>query len=437
MKRLAIVSSYNEKCGNASYTHVLKEALKEHCTVDILSLDLFVLQKTSPKARALGNAHIADLAKKLKEYDYVNIQFEAGLFGSIVSDIWKRTSILIKAAPNLVFTMHRIDIPSRTLASRYWASIRRARFLELHEDTRTFQFEHLYPELIRLCKTESQKKPVHICVHTKRERRIVTEYFDFANCLDHPLVYLKEREREQSWAINNKNGFREKYGLSETSKTIGLFGYLSAYKGVETAIKALAHLPKDYTLVLFGSQHPQSVKPNVQIDQYLERLLDTTDEVADKKANQILRRLKRLPKASVGLESEVIKTAIEYSIDDRVRFIGNVPDPEFIEALRLCDAVVLPYLEVGQSMSGVVALATECGSNLYCSNNSSFAEVRKYYGDVFHSFDIGNYRELAQKVQQPGSDFREKRDAVYQKYNISRYSQMLMEIFRKREMQNA
>jgi hypothetical protein len=79
---------------------------------------------------------------------------------------------------------------------------------------------------------------------------------------------------------------------------------------------------------------------------------------------------------------------------------------------------VLPYLEVGQSMSGVIALAIECGANLYCARNRSFAEVMKYYGEVFVSFDIGNYVELAQKIQRGGNRFEEARSRALATYNL-------------------
>jgi hypothetical protein len=37
---------------------------------------------------------------------------------------------------------------------------------------------------------------------------------------------------------------------------------------------------------------------------------------------------------------------------------------------------------------------------------------------VYHTFDIGNYLELAEKIQIASKDFTEARDKAYQKYNI-------------------
>lgn len=421
MKRLAIISSYNEKCGNASYTHVLKNAFSEHMEVEVIPLDLFVLQKTSTKARKLGDAHIDRIARKLQGFDYVNIQFEAGLYGTIVTDILNRVSRLIKASPNLIFTMHRIDLQSKSLLSRNWKSIRSLKFGQIPSNFRKSKFENLYERLAKLCDTQAKSKNVWISVHTKRERRIVQEYYGVNNCFDHPLAYLTNDERKSAWAANDRKAFHLKYGFPAGSKIVGLFGYLSNYKGIETAISALSELPKNYVLALFGSQHPQSVRPDTPIDPYLESLLDQIGDEADKKVKRQLKRISKMPRNIKGIDSKTVKNLIEFEITSRIRFIGNVPDPEFIEGLRLSDAVVLPYLEVGQSMSGVVALAVESGATLFCANNSSFSEVIKYYDQVFHSFDIGNHVELAQKIVRGGSDFKTERDLAYSRYNIKSF----------------
>jgi hypothetical protein len=69
-------------------------------------------------------------------------------------------------------------------------------------------------------------------------------------------------------------------------------------------------------------------------------------------------------------------------------------------------------------MSGVIALAVESGATMFCANNLSFFETRKYYGDVYHTFDIGNYVELAQKISGGGDTFKPQRDIAFAKYNV-------------------
>ena len=87
MKKLAIVSSYGEMCGNAAYTDALAKEFSKHYDVQIHKLDVGLLR--NPKSHTLGNKHLHEMAKQLQQYDCVNIQFEAGLFGVIPNKIAK------------------------------------------------------------------------------------------------------------------------------------------------------------------------------------------------------------------------------------------------------------------------------------------------------------------------------------------------------------
>ncbi len=108
------------------------------------------------------------------------------------------------------------------------------------------------------------------------------------------------------------------------AKVIGLFGYISNYKGIETAISALAELPKNYVLALFGSQHPQSVKLDTPIDAYLESLIEQTRDAADAKVKGQLKRISKLPRGVQGIDPKTVKSLVEFEIASRVRFIGKV-----------------------------------------------------------------------------------------------------------------
>ena len=434
MAKLAIVSSYNENCGNASYTHVLKNEFSRHIDVDVISLDLFTLQKQGRTAKRLGDEHIREICRRLKDYDYVNIQFEAGLYGATISDMLRRVSWLIGASSNLIFTMHRIDLMTRTRGEIILDHVKRRKFRGIMPALGRTGFERLYFDLIAKCKEQSKRKNLWVCVHTRRERRIVQEYYKMANCFDHPLAFLTPDERDKAWSRSDKVAFKAKYRFKPDTCVVGLFGYLSEYKGLETAINALPLLPENYIIALFGSQHPQSIREGVPIDPYLSKLVEIVDDLADDVVDKQLIRVSKLPKsAAAKLDAEWLAKLTQLQFRDRVRFMGNIDDPEFIEALRLCDAVVLPYMEVGQSMSGVIALAIESGATMFCSNNLSFFEAKKYYGEIYHNFDIGNHVELAQKLLGGGDSFRDRRNEVFRKYNINTLVTSHMEKFGYRE----
>jgi glycosyltransferase involved in cell wall biosynthesis len=424
MKRLAIVSSYNENCGNASYTHVLKKAFSEHFDVEVLSLDLFLIQKSAPK---FGDAHIKGIAEKLKSFDYVNIQFEAGLYGRSHKSILRRIGWLIEASPNLVLTMHRIDAPGTTAGSILAEIVNHRSINRALHLLRVRRWSILYKQIVDMCASQSRKKNVWIKVHTRRERRIVREIFGFENVIDFPLSFLSPEERAALRVSPlDQRGFRAKYGFPETAKVVGVFGFVSGYKGLETAVRALAELPPEYQLGIFGSQHPQTIRDQTEIDGYLGSLINfikREGEGRDPDGSSIL--LRRGVSKKKELDGDIRRNTFDSAADlrsggltPRIKFVGSLPDEAFIEALRCCDAVVLPYLEVGQSMSGVIALAAEVGAKMFCANNLSFIEVRRYYGDVFHTFDIGNYLELSQKIDLGGSRFSDARDAVFQRFNI-------------------
>src|ERR1700733_1745864 len=103
-ERLAIVSSYDELCGNASYTKALADGLSRYYDVVVISLNVELLRKGE---KASGETHIQEICQQLKSFDCVNIQFEAGLFGSDLSLILRRFLKIAGACKKFVLTMHR------------------------------------------------------------------------------------------------------------------------------------------------------------------------------------------------------------------------------------------------------------------------------------------------------------------------------------------
>jgi glycosyltransferase involved in cell wall biosynthesis len=419
MKRLAIISSYNEACGNATYTHALKNAFSRHYDVEVLPLDLFLLQSPGPLFTRAGDCHIAEMCKKLKSFDYVNIQFEAGLFGSYPAEIVRRVTSLIAASKNLVFTFHRIDLPVNAPWLQYLRSLRRMDAKIFLATRKQILDSHIYARLLKVLKQQARRRNVWLMVHTKREARILRDIFGFRNVRDFPITFLTAAERDRYLATADRATFLQGLSLPPDAKTLSGFGFISGYKGFETLIRTLRELPSSYRLLIFGSQHPQSIKMNVELDPYLESLLDEIDVGPHKpdRTNNFFQDKEELLKwASLTLKKRLQRD--EGSIRDRVIFFGNLPDDEFINAMICSDAIVLPYVETGQSMSGVASLALETKARSFFSNNNSFRELTKYYGRSFHTFDIGNYKELAWKVVNATKRFDAVLDERYHTYNI-------------------
>lgn len=424
-KKLAIVSTYNEQCGNASYTHVLKVAFSDIYDVDVIPLDLFLLQKVQKQFDVYADEHIKSICRKLSSYDYVNIQFEAGLYGVTAKSILRRMKMLINAAPNLILTMHRVEVAQdSSLLTALKQSVMSLKAGPLFQYVRAKQFATLYRDIVDACRVANRSKPVWVKVHSRRESRVVKDLFKFPNCIHYPLAFLSKDTRDQLKS-EPRNDLVKRFGLPEGSKVFGVFGYISNYKGIETAIRSLAYLPDNWYLLMVGSQHPQSVKSYIDVDPYLESIIDLI------KAQDTERDAAAFKKARINYYAgeKGGNEHISSRITERVKFVGNLEDDDFVRVLRDIDAVVLPYIEVGQSMSGVIVLALEACARIIAANNFSVAETRRYFGDVFERFDIGNYIELAQRLQSEALNVEAAKELAFDTYNITKSVQYQADVF--------
>ena len=392
MKKLAIISTYNESCGNASYTEVLRKEFSKYYEVDILPLQLDILSSNASNIKKIANKHIDEISQAVKNYDYVNIQFEAGLYGNTKNDILRRVKKIIKASNNVILTMHRVDLPKSIFSLKTFKVLVSSKNIigNLRRIRNEIYFKSLYKDLIKIMKDHSKNNGSNIIVHTKRDKKTIERFFDFKNVHDFPLTFLNKEERLREKNISERNGFIERYSLNKNDKIIGIFGYISEYKGHETIIKALSYLPDDYKLLIFGSQHPMSIQEYKSCDDYIEKLLQLIENISKNRK----------------------------SFNERIQFLGNLDDDRFIEALYCCDFAVLPYLEVNQGGSGIASLVLETKINALYSNNKAFDELNKYFPNTFSRFDIGNYMELAKNIKDYKENYTLKIDDCLETYNI-------------------
>jgi glycosyltransferase involved in cell wall biosynthesis len=362
-KRLAIVSSYNESCGNASYTKALFDGLQGQYDVSVVALNVKLLRQGSQKR---VQRHIRQICSQLASFDCVNIQFEAGLFGSSISQIQRRFLTIAKSCRNLVVTMHRVHGKDRypTIASiakmvlRFRFKQCLKSFLDIYANNR---FVPLYQNIVRFCKA----RKVPIIVHTERDSEFIRDDLEYDLVFDHPLSFYDQSYIQEVANSYSREDFCYDFAFDPNGLYVGIFGFIGKYKGYETAIKALTYLPSKYRLVIFGAQHPHTIVAGEPINKYLESL---------------------------------IKLARSLGVQDRVYFHGVTKDSDFVKILLRTDFNVLPYLEVGQGGSGIAALSLETGSNALFSQNHAFFELGKYASGAFPCFSIGNYVELAQAI---------------------------------------
>lgn len=386
MKKMAIVSSYNELCGNATYTEVLRKEFGKYYNVEVLGLKTNILASNKRNLEKIADKHIDELAHRLKQYDYVNIQFEAGLYGNSRRIILRRIKKLIASCDNLVFTMHRVDIADSFFDRGYLKKLLHGKLFENLKNLRqNLYMAKMYEKIIRYIKRIGRNRNFNIVVHTERERNNIRQLYEYENVYDFPITFLGAEMRKRKPRDDEREAFKEKYGLKTDDIIIGLFGFISAYKGHDTAIKALKLLPKKYKIIIFGSQHPMGVLQNMTVDPY------------------------------IAILQKIIKKS---KLDKRVFFAGSLNDEDFINALYTCDFAVLPYIETNQSGSGIASLVLESKIKSLYSNNKAFFELQKYFPDCFETFDIGNYNEIAYKIRNYNKDYRKQIDKCLEKYNL-------------------
>src|SRR5947209_15795267 len=85
-------------------------------------------------------------------------------------------------------------------------------------------------------------------------------------------------------------------------------------------------------------------------------------------------------------------------LSDRIHFLGAQSDADFLSGMAICDAVVFPYLEVGQSSSGPISQALELGCRVIASRTHTFMQFARYHRNMIEFFDIGNHLELAGRI---------------------------------------
>lgn len=369
MTKFAIVSSYSESCGNASFTRVLHDSIGKYsnASVEVVELDLKLLQSTNKVIRRKADQHIKELSYRLKSFDGVNLQLEAGLYGTLPKDIIRRTAILMEANPNTSVTLHSPRLMEVTPAGAR-AGIKKLLSLRIVSGMREIIGNKLADIHIKINRTiirNAVKNKLRLIVHTQRAERQIQQFFEYERIDVHPLKIIPDGFERDNSVLER---IRSELSLPGNDKLVGMFGYISAYKGHSDALKAIRCLPSDYKLLIFGRQHPQTLKADGKPDKYLHKLIDTV--AADK------------------------------HLSNRVFFMGELEDDDFWKVASAIDVAWLPYYENGQDGSGIASICMDACRRVLCSSSFAFDELFKLASySNYMRFDVGNYLEIARKTE--------------------------------------
>jgi glycosyltransferase involved in cell wall biosynthesis len=395
--KLLIVSSYHRPCGIAQYLEHLEPALRSEADFDIeiAALPVDLLRAQSSYARKAAKIAVEKIARQAAASDVVNIQFEPGLFGQTPVAIWERLSTILKASQKVIVTYHTAPKMNRV---RLVPTVKgMLQFLRARSGQ--YVFNRLFAKV-----RANPTKFFHI-VQTAREAETFKMLGILPETIDYrPLSFLGEEIRND-FAEQRENIRKAIFSeLSFSGKIIGCFGFLSPYKGFEVAIKALKYLSDDHHLLIVGGLHPEGLEGG---QHYLQTLLAQLTSSSEEK----------------------VKAA---SLWKRVHFCGALNNEDFNRVMAACDAVVLPYAEVGQTSSGPASIALDMQLPLYCSHNHCFRELDRFQPGMLSFFEISNYLELAEKlVHADGAraDRVEARRHYLQRYNVQTRAQAYVRAF--------
>jgi len=397
-ERLAIVSTRNKLCGIASYTHALEHHLGDLFEITVFDLDQYLLRAPHTRVRRLGDRHIKEICVQIKEFDAVSLQLEFGTLGRDARDIARRLRWLVQAAPRLSVTFHTLIRPPAFPSGNFAKALAKRKINAAIDICRAFFHDNrLSLSVPRMMRQAQRRKPVSVIVHNRRDLFDARHLHRFDRVFDHPLSFLSQSEADEVLAHTTRRQFAQLDDLPHDSKLIGVFGFLSDYKGFETVIRALHHLPDEYHLLIFGGVHPNQIERHVAIHPYVASLLsDARVDVT------LYDHMHGAP--TIGLNLDIERHLHDLfgrhprDLSNRIHFMGALDDKDFLAGMAICDVVVLPYLEVGQSASGPISQAVELGCRVIASRTHTFLEFARYHPDTVEFFDIGNHLELAERV---------------------------------------
>ncbi|MGE3279607.1 MAG: hypothetical protein AB7H90_05475 [Alphaproteobacteria bacterium] len=398
---LAIVSSGSRLCGVAAYTAALRRQLDDVFDVTVFNLNQYLMRNPNRRVRKLADRQVKEICRAIRQFDTVNLQLEYGTLGRFGRDIHRRFCWLTDAAPRLSVTFHSLQMPPSFDAGGFARALATFRFKEAAQMRASLRRGHLLSHgIARQLRRVQSHKQVSAIVHNRRDRNDVRYLYGIREVFDHPLAYLSLDEVEALRGRASRRDFPMLDALPDDAVLIGVFGFINEYKGIATAIEALHHLPENHHLLIFGGVHPQEITLRQKRHPYIGKLFEhgfVDATLYDKLGELAAQGAPRLVvEADRGL-SELLGRHPK-DLSDRIHFMGAPAETEFLSGMAVCDAVVFPYLEVGQSSSGPISQALELGCRIVASRTHAFLEFAEYHSNAVEFFDIGNHIELAERL---------------------------------------
>jgi hypothetical protein len=184
--KLAIISSYSESCGNAAFTRVLHDSIERYASdfeVEVVELNLRLLQSIDGAVRKKGDAHIGEICKTLANFDMVNVQMEAGLYGTFPSDIVGRFKRILGANKNTSVTLHspRLIGTDQSSSRRGIKKLLKLDILGGLRDLIGDKYANVHVNINKKIVLASVQQNARLIVHTTRAQKQISDFFGYSN----------------------------------------------------------------------------------------------------------------------------------------------------------------------------------------------------------------------------------------------------------------
>ena len=312
MRKLRVLhmSSSGKICGIATYATNLIKHFDDECVHDFFPIiDKMVLVDYS-KSKIID--FFDSFIEKAKDYDVIHIQNEFGLFNgpfgldfsmkvfyrmlSKLKKLNKKVFITYHSEPSFLKSLGILNFEHRGCA-KYWK---------------------------KLAKLHTKKNNITAIVHTKSTESIFKDTnFENVIIIRHGVL---ERSLPKNFKVKQK----------EDPIILGMFGFVSSYKGHEFALSIMDLLPSNFKLYIIGGRHP----------------------------------------ASEGEEiGKILIKANELGLTNRVLITGwTTPEDADIHQSH-CDICLVPYQTTEISASGAITWNLPSGKPVIASNIRSFREI--------------------------------------------------------------
>ncbi len=328
-----MVTPWKQKCGNAEYAERLCGALYYFSKVTPFDLRNFMEESTLRSKKSVRK-YFRELVEKVNSQgsDIVHIQHEFCFFGQSIQrsnhEFFRFTKCINKP---IVVTLHTF-LESGLKKGR---SLKLFLKKPLHYIRDLIRADEFYKALLRCEAIVVHSNDTYtqlVSMYPKLRKRVNIIQIPIALVESSVSVPSIVKKSDDIWMV--------------------LTGFVTPYKGHEYAINALEYLPENFKLVIAGGRHPK-----------------------DRGASRYW--------------LELLGIIQEKGLQNRVLFTGFLATgSEQASILKQADLFVLPYKEVGQSGSAVLADALAYDRPVVTSNARSMFVYRMSSDCVYSSVSI-------------------------------------------------